>query len=97
VKILSSFTQPQVVPNLNELLSSTEHKRRYFLKIRVIKQLTVAFDFYSMEKIYTMEVNGVNQIFKMSSFVFSRRKTPTCLEQHEGEQMMTEFLGELSL
>jgi len=27
---MSSFTRPQVVPNLYEFLSSTEHKRRYF-------------------------------------------------------------------
>jgi len=27
---LSSFTSPQVVPNLYECLSSAEHKRRYF-------------------------------------------------------------------
>jgi len=30
MKILSSFTHPQVVPNLYEFLSSAEHKRRYF-------------------------------------------------------------------
>jgi len=29
-KKLSSFTHPQVVPNLYEILSSVEHKRRYF-------------------------------------------------------------------
>jgi len=29
-KIMSSFTHPQLVPNLYELLSSVEHKRRYF-------------------------------------------------------------------
>ncbi len=28
--ILSSFTHPQVVPNLYECLSSVQHKRRYF-------------------------------------------------------------------
>jgi len=31
LKMLSSFTLPQVVPNLNEFLFfSAEHKRRYF-------------------------------------------------------------------
>jgi len=30
MKILSSFTHPQVVPNLHDFLSSAEHKRRYF-------------------------------------------------------------------
>jgi len=30
MKILSSFTPPQVVANLYEFLSSAEHKGRYF-------------------------------------------------------------------
>ncbi len=30
LKILSSFTLPQVVPNLYEYLCSAEHKGRYF-------------------------------------------------------------------
>jgi len=30
MKILSSFTHPQVVANLYEFLSSAEHKGRYF-------------------------------------------------------------------
>ncbi len=30
MKILSSFTHPQVVPNLYEFLCSAEHKGRYF-------------------------------------------------------------------
>jgi len=30
MNMLSSFPHPQVVPNLYELLSSAEHKRRYF-------------------------------------------------------------------
>ncbi len=30
MKILSSFTLPQVVPNLYEFLCSAEHKGRYF-------------------------------------------------------------------
>jgi len=30
IKILSSFTHPQVVSTLFEFLSSAEHKRRYF-------------------------------------------------------------------
>jgi len=31
MKILSSFTQPQVVANLYEFLSSAEHKGRYLV------------------------------------------------------------------
>jgi len=34
MKILSSFTHPQVVSNLYEFLSSVEHKRRYFEECR---------------------------------------------------------------
>jgi len=30
MKILSSFTHPQVVANLHEFLSSSEHKGKYF-------------------------------------------------------------------
>jgi len=30
MKMLSSFTHPEVVPNLYEFISSAEHKRRYF-------------------------------------------------------------------
>ncbi len=30
IKIMSSFTHPQVVPNLYEFLCSAEHKGRYF-------------------------------------------------------------------
>ncbi len=30
MKIVSSFTHPQVVPNLYECLCSAEHKGRYF-------------------------------------------------------------------
>jgi len=34
MKILSSFTHPQVVSNLYEFLSSVEHKGRYFEECR---------------------------------------------------------------
>jgi len=30
IKILLSFTRPQVVSNMYDFLSSAEHKRRYF-------------------------------------------------------------------
>jgi len=32
MKILSVFTNPHVVPNLYDLVSSEEHKTRYFVK-----------------------------------------------------------------
>jgi len=34
VKILSSFTHPQAVSNLYEIISSTEHKGSYFEECR---------------------------------------------------------------
>ncbi len=47
MKILSSFTHPHVVPNLNKFLSYIEHKRRYFEFWRT-KQLMVPIDFHSI-------------------------------------------------
>jgi len=45
MKIMSSFTHPQVVLNLYEFLSSAEHKRRTW----VTEQLMDRIDFHSME------------------------------------------------
>jgi len=61
MKILSSFTHPQVVLNLYEFLSSAEHKRR----IWVTEQLMDRIDFHSMEgeKKNTMEVNGDQKLY----------------------------------
>jgi len=50
MKILSSFTHPQVVANLYDFLSSAEHKGRYFEEHLKIKK-------------NTMEVNGAKQLF----------------------------------
>ncbi len=50
MKILSSFTHPQVSLNLYEFLSSVEHKRKVFLRMLLTKHLTVATDLHSIEK-----------------------------------------------
>ncbi len=66
--ILSSFTHPQVVPNLYECLSSAEHKVRYFeecgkLSSSVVTLTSIVFVFP------TMEVNGATKqpSYKLSS------------------------------
>jgi len=51
MKMCSSFTHPNVVPNLYECLSSVKHKRRYFEECS-IKQLMVPIVFH------IMDVNG---------------------------------------
>ncbi len=43
MKIMSSFTHPQVVSTLSKYISSVEHKRRYF----VGEKLIVPIDFHS--------------------------------------------------
>ncbi len=52
-KILPSFTDPPLVPNLYEFLSPVILKN-------VGNQLTIAIDLYS---IFSMEVNGYQQLF----------------------------------
>jgi len=57
MKILSSFTHPQVVANLNEFFSSAEHKGRYFEEClepsSCLAPLTSIAFYFS-----TMQVNG---------------------------------------
>ncbi len=48
MKSLSSFTQPQFVPNLFEFLSSAEHKKKIFVRMLVTIQLMAAIDFHSI-------------------------------------------------
>jgi len=58
MNILSSFTHPQVVANLYELLSSSEHKGRY-LEERLAPLTSIVFYFS------TMEVNGAKQLCEL--------------------------------
>jgi len=53
MKILSSFTLPQVVPNLYTFLSSVEHKGRYFEECGKLNSSRTLF--------YTMRVNGASK------------------------------------
>jgi len=73
MKILSSFTHPQVVSNLYEFLSSAEHKGRYFEEL--LEPMFSTINFHSRKQNKTMKVIGD----KISSFVFSRRKKPHVL------------------
>ncbi len=66
--ILSSFTHPQVVPNLYEILSSC-WRQNIFRRMWVNKLLLVAFDFHSMKE-KTMEVDGYQQLFGSDSYRF---------------------------
>ncbi|KAI2660605.1 hypothetical protein H4Q32_008209 [Labeo rohita] len=54
MNILLSFIQPQVVPNLYDLHSSSQKK--IFRRMLVTKQLLVATDFHST-KIYCVYLN----------------------------------------
>ncbi len=75
MKILSSFTQSQVVPNLYECLFSAEHKGRY--SVECGKQSSSGAPLISIVFIFpTMEVNGAPKQpgYKLSSFVFGATK-----------------------
>ncbi len=74
MKIVSSFTQPHVIPNLYEFLSYAEHKGRYF-------ELLVPIDFHSRER-NTMAVNRDHQPFDYqhsSKYLLYKKETNTGL------------------
>ncbi len=80
IKILSSFTHPEVVPNLYEYLCSAEHKGRYSEECG--KQSSSGAPLTSKVIFFpTMEVSGAPKQpgYKLSSkyipFVFGRIKT----------------------
>ncbi len=78
MKILSSFTHPQVVPNLYECLCSAEHKGRYSEECG--KQSSsgapltsiVFFPYYGSQ--WCPKTAWLQIFFRISSFVFSRTK-----------------------
>ncbi len=78
MKILSSFTHPQVVPNLYECLCSAEHKGRYSEECG--KQSSsgaplnsiVFFSSYGSQ--WCPKTAWLQTFFKISSFVFGRAK-----------------------
>jgi len=72
IKIYSTFTHPCVVQTLYDLISSVEHKRRYFWEMWEV------FFFFSIPW-KSMVYNVVWFPTFSSSFVFSRRKYHTGL------------------
>ncbi len=75
MKNLSSFTHPQVVPNLYECIFSAEHKGRYFEESGKQSSsgapLTCIVFFFP-----TMEVNGAQ---KQPGYKLSSKYCPLCL------------------
>ncbi len=78
MKILSSFTHPQVVPNLYEFLCSAEHKGRYSEECGKQSSSGAPFTsivfFFLLWKSMVPQTAWLQTFFKISSFVFSRTK-----------------------
>ncbi len=79
MKILSSFTHPQVVPNLYECLCSAEHKGRYSEECgkqsssgAPLTSIVFFFSYYGSQ--WCPKTAWLQTFFKISSFVFSRTK-----------------------
>ncbi len=73
MKILSSFTHPQVVPNLYECVCSAEHKGRYSEECG--KQSSSGAPLTSIVFFPTMEVNGAP---KQPGYKLSSKYLPLC-------------------
>ncbi len=80
MKILSSFTHPQVVPNLYECLCSAEHKGRYSEECgkqsssgAPLTSRVFIFSCYGSQ--WCPKTAWLQTFFRISSFVFSRTKT----------------------
>ncbi len=75
MKILSSFTHPQVVPNLYECVCFSEHKGRYSEECG--KQSSSGslyfFSYYGSQ--WCPKTAWLQTFFKIFSFVFGRTKT----------------------
>ncbi len=76
-KILSSFTHPQVVPNLYECLCSAEHKGRYSEECGKQSSseaplTSIVFFIFSYGSQWCPKTAWLQTFFKISSFVFSR-------------------------
>ncbi len=77
MKILSSFTHPQVVPNLYECLCSAEHKGRYSEECGKQSSSGATIGFHSIF-FPTMEVNGAP---KQPGYKLSSKYLPLCSEE----------------
>ncbi len=82
MKILSSFTHPQVVPNLYECLCSAEHKGRYSEECgkqsssgAPLTSIVFFCSYYGSQ--WCPRTAWLQTFFKISFFVFSRTKTFT--------------------
>ncbi len=74
MKILSSFTHPQVVPNLYECLFFCWTQRKIFWKMWETEQFWGTIDFHSIF-FPTMEVNGAP---KQPGYKLSSKYLPLC-------------------
>ncbi len=79
MKILSSFTHPQVVLNLYECLCSAEHKGRYSEECwkqsssgAPLTSIVFFFSYYGSQ--WCPKTAWLQTFFKISSFVFGRTK-----------------------
>ncbi len=80
MKILSSFTHPQVVPSLYECLCSAEHKGRYSEECgkqsssgAPLTSIVFFLSYYGSQ--WCPKTAWLQTFFKISSFVFGRTKT----------------------
>ncbi len=80
MKILSSFTHPQVVPNLYEFLCSAKHNRRYFEESlqpgffgAPLTSIVGNIKYYGSQ--WSPRSAMFPTFFRMSSYVFCRTKT----------------------
>ncbi len=80
MKILSSFTHPQVDPNLYECVCSAEHKGRYSEECGKLSSsgapltsTVLFFSYYGSQ--WCPKTAWLQTFFKISSFVFSRTNT----------------------
>ncbi len=99
MKILSSFTHPQLVPNLYECLCSAEHKGRYSEECG--KQSSSGAPLTSI--VFSFPTMEVNDAPKQPGYKLSSKYLPLCsAEQRNSYRFRTtwgedSFLGELSL
>ncbi len=78
MKILLSFTHPQVVPNLYKCLCSAEHKGRYFEECG--KQSISGASLTSI--VFGFPIKEVNGAPKQPVYKLSSKYLPLCLAEH---------------
>ncbi len=83
ITILSSFTHPQVVPNLYECLCSAEHKGRYYEECR--KQSSSGTPLISIVFFFLLWKSMMPQNSLVTNFHLQQNDIHTGLELLEGE------------